>query len=112
MTCMRVELTVIDEGEFVGDPVVIDLRVSENGKVLKNGNVYGAWGKPGYEEFYPFMLNVEGNIDFGGCSDERNAQTNLLDKTIRVGEYCTYQDSESAQSQSLTLQIKDVQSLE
>lgn len=109
---MRVVLTVIDEGEFVGDPVVIDLRVSEKGKVLKNGNVYGAWGKPGSTNFEPFMMDVKGNIDFGVWSEERNAQTNLLDKTIIVGEYCTYQDSESPQSQSLTLQIKDVQSLE
>ena len=72
--------------------------------------MFGAWGKPGSDEYVPFMMDVNGIIDFGAWTETRSAEINISEKAIRVQEYCTYRDN--PKSPNNILRIEDVQSLE
>ena len=72
-------------------PMVVDLRISDDDTVACQGHMFGAFGIPGHDEYYPFKMDVNGVVDFGSCA-ARNAQTNLLDRPIRPGTCFSYRN--------------------
>ena len=112
MSFVRVKLSGMDAG-WEDYPIVVDLRIDDESGSADNrrGFVFGAMGTQKGDDFWPFRLDqATGRIDFGSGS-ERNAWTNLLDKAIRRGEYCTYQDT-PGDAETTTYRIDEIVPLE
>lgn len=94
MSFVRVKLSGMDAG-WEDYPVVVDLRINDESGRADNrcGFVFGAMGQWNTDYFWPFRLDqATGRIDFG-CESDRNAWTNLLQRMIRRGEFCTYREA-------------------
>ena len=80
-------------------PIVVDLIIDSNGRVIGDMFMFGAVGEPNLPDYYPFMLDKQGRLDYGNTwayddPDERYGWLNIVEKVVRVGEYCTLTDNE------------------
>ena len=94
-------------------PIVMDLMVDDDDNVAQNSRVslvFGAMGRRNTDSWWPFSMDGRGQVDFGSDSEVRNARLNILDRTIQVGELCTYGDY-PADEDPLTYQITSVDPL-
>lgn len=84
----RVVCVSTDDG-FEEYPYVVDIFLSE-GRPLKDRYYFGFTGRFG-AELWPFVLNRDGQTDFGSGADDaaRFGRFNILDKSITVGELVT-----------------------
>jgi hypothetical protein len=75
--------------EWEGSPTILDIVVDEN-NIARSGLVFfGIWGGIGHDDAVPFVLMVDGQMDFGAGFQgvERFEQTNLLTKKLVAGEF-------------------------
>ncbi len=65
-------------------------EVDQNRRLESRGYLFGARGKPFGAECYPFIVAIDGRIDFGSGfenHDGRYGETNFRRQPISVGEY-------------------------
>ena len=93
MSFVRVALASTDDGWEIY-PIVVDLKVDDiSTRASVNWPLFGAMGRQNTDEYLPFRIDTNGNIDIGSWAGHGNAWINLLEKEIRQGEICTYRDS-------------------
>lgn len=77
-------------------PIVVDLKVQRIDDVMRaigDPPRFGAVGRQRSETYRPFRMDNNVNIDFGSPSELRNAHSNVLEREIEPGSYCTCRDA-------------------
>ena len=96
MPYVRIKAQIQTGAEEVGfrneDPFEVDANVNDDGRIIPHGRMYGAFGNHRNDEYYPFMMNDRGVVDFGYSDGARDARTNLLTKRIVIGERFSYRN--------------------
>ena len=96
MPYVRIRARIRTGAEEVGfrndDPFELDTNVDSDGRINPHGRMYGAFGNHRNDEYYPFMMNNFGVIDFGYSDGTRGARTDLLNKKIVIGAEFSYRN--------------------
>ena len=96
MRYVRISAKIRIGAEEVGfrneDPFEVDANVDNDGRIVPHGRMYGAFGNHRNDEYYPFMMDNHGVIDFGYSDGTRSARTDLLTKQIVIGEEFSYRN--------------------
>ena len=96
MPYVRIRAQIRTGAEEVGfrneDPFEVDACINNDGRIAPHGRMYGAFGNHRNDEFYPFMMNNKGVIDFGYADGTRGARTDLLTKQMVIGKEFSYRN--------------------
>jgi hypothetical protein len=74
----------------------VDAMIDESNRIIGKHALFGLSGRFDSRdtEFYPFVLDPSGRVDFGmGYDEEANerfGETDLRERTIQIGELVTY----------------------
>lgn len=80
--------------EELDDQILIDLTINADGKSVGLMPAFGIYGSPERVEVYPFILRMDGTVDYGNNSEvgDRFHEFNIRARPVKVGEYATYVD--------------------
>ena len=78
--------------------ITVDLAINRMTRLpVGKHPVFGIYGSPLRAEVYPFILQVDGTLDYGGnagTGSDRFDSLNLLDRKVAIGELCTYESTQ------------------
>jgi len=75
------------------DPFFVDVMLDEKSRIVGKWLLLGLSGDiDNKNTWYPFVVRVDGVVDFGCDYEDRWYKTNLRDKTIEIGNTTTVWD--------------------